>query len=326
MKRQRTIPVLVCLLIIPVASAITFTEDFSANPAANGWQIFGNPNLFHWDSTNQNLRVTWDSSQTNSYFHRPLGTILTRDDDFQLGFDLTFEDYAGGVSPGKPGAFEAAIGFFNLDQAAQPNFSRGAGKNATYGARNLVEFDFFPAFGMFLPTIAQVVVGTNYTDWLFNHDNLYEMTPGETFHVAMNYAAATHTLTTLISNQAAQYGQTQTIAVDAANDFRVMTFSINSYSDQHSIDSLRAHGVVDNVILTVPPPPVENLSGGFAGANWQVQLTSRTNWIYRLERTTDFQAWAITTAPTPGNGAILTLEDTNPPTAGANYRVRAQRP
>ena len=105
-------------------SATTFTEDFSTDPAANGWQIFGNTNLFQWDSTNQNLRVTWDSSLTNSYFHRPLGTILTRDDDFSLNFDLTFADYASGTTPGKPYAAPVAIGFLNLDQAAHTNFSR----------------------------------------------------------------------------------------------------------------------------------------------------------------------------------------------------------
>ena len=65
-----------------------FTENFSADPLQNGWQIFGDTNLFQWDSTNQNLDVTWDSSQTNSYFYNPLGTILAKSDDFSLSFDL----------------------------------------------------------------------------------------------------------------------------------------------------------------------------------------------------------------------------------------------
>ena len=326
MKPWRTIFTLIGWLALSAADAATFTENFSSNPAANGWQVFGNANLFQWDSTNHNLRVTWDSSQANSYFHRPLGTILTRDDDFQLSFDLTFEDYAGGVRPGKPYAFPAAIGFLNLDNASHTNFSRGAGINATYGPRNLVEFTFFPAFDVFLPTIAQIVISTNNT-WLYNHDNLREMTPGEMFRVTMNYAAATQTLTTTVSNNAAQYGEAQTIVVTGSNfDFRVATLSISSYSDVRSQDSILAHGVVDNLTVVTPPSPVENLAGGFVDVNWRAQFTSRSNWNYVLERTTDLATWTEASTTSPGTGATLMLADKNPPADHAGYRVRANRP
>jgi hypothetical protein len=313
------------VLLVPLLPAVTFTEDFATNPAANGWQCFGNTNLFQWDRTNQNLRVTWDSAETNSYFHRPLGTILTPEDDFQLSFELTFEDYAGGVLPGKPGAFEAAIGLLNLDQATRTNFFRGAGRNAL-GPLNLVEFNFFPAFDVFLPTIAQTIVTTNHTDWLYNHDNLQEMTPGQTFRVNMNYVAAIRTLTTVVTNNAAQYGPTQTIVVPASFDFRVATISISSYSGAYSLDSLLAHGIVDNFIVVTPPPPVENIVGSFVGGDWKIQFISRTNWFYTLERATDFESWVAVTSPTPGNGAMLVLTDTNPPASDACYRVRANRP
>lgn len=309
--------------------ATTFTENFSANPAANGWQNYGNTTLFTWDSTNQNLRVTWDSSKTNSYFHRPLGTILTPDDDFTLSFDLTFEDYASGVNPAKPGTFEAAIGFFNLDQATKTNFFRGAGVNATYGPRNLVEFDFFPAFDTFNPTIAQTLVGTNHTSWLYNHENLLELTAGQTFRVTMIFSATTRSLVTTLGNNAAQYGDTQTIIVPAAFEFRVTTLSISSYSDAIQpppSGSILAHGIVDNLILITPPPPVENLAGRFVGATWRVQFASRTNWLYTLERTTDFVAWNNATSATLGNGVTLTLTDLNPAPSAAFYRVRANRP
>ena len=315
-----------CLPII--SSASTFTENFSADPAAHGWQIFGNTNLFHWDITNQNLHVTWDSSQTNSYFHHPLGTILTRDDDFSLSFNLTFDDYVIGSTPGKPSTFETAIGFLNLDQATRTNFFRGAGVNATYGPKNLVEFNFFPAFDIFLPTIDQVIVSMKNV-WLFDDDNLYDLTPGETFRVNMNYVAATHTLTTVISNNAVQYGQTQTVAVPENFDFRVATLSISSYSDAIQPPpqgSILAHGTVDNFTVITPPPPVENLSGGFVGASWQVQFTSRTNWLYTLERTADLVTWTTATAATAGNGATLALSDMNPTSSQAFYRVGANRP
>lgn len=312
-------------LVALKAVAVTFTDNFSTAPAANGWQVFGNTNLFLWDSTNQNLRVTWDSSQTNSYFHRPLGTILNRDDDFRLSFDLTFDDYASGTTPGKPFAAPVAIGFLNMDQASHPNFARGAGINPTYGPKNLVEFNFFPAFDVFLPTIGQVIVSTN-NQWLYNDDNLMEMTPGETFHILMDYQAATRTLTTVVSNNGAQYGITQSIVVPDNFDFRVATLSVSSYSDVRDSGSVLAHGVVDNIAMTTPPPPVEDLTGGFVGNQWRVDFQSRTNWVYTVERTTDFQTWVALGPPSPGNGTTLRVSDTNPPAGNAGYRIRSQKP
>jgi hypothetical protein len=306
--------------------AATFSESFSTPPAANGWRTFGKTNLFHWDSTNQTLRVTWDSSQTNSYLHRPLGTILTRADDFRASFDLTLDDYASGVTPGKPYAFPLVLGFFNLTDATHTNFSRGTGINATYGPKNLVEFNFFPEFDIFQPTIAQVIVATNNSQWLYNHDNLLPLTTNQTFRVTMNYTAANRTLTTTVTNNGVPYGAAQTIVVPTNMDFRCGTFSISSYSDVRDNASLLAHGTVDNLTLVTPPPPVQNLAGGFSNVIWRTQFTSQTNWLYTLERTTNFLAWTGVSATTPGNGALLTLPDSAPPTARAAYRVRADRP
>src|SRR5438309_4565105 len=50
----------VSLLFAVGTSAATLAEDFSTNPSQNGWQIFGNTNLFGWDATNHQLAVTWD--------------------------------------------------------------------------------------------------------------------------------------------------------------------------------------------------------------------------------------------------------------------------
>jgi hypothetical protein len=57
-----------------------------------------------------------------------------------------------------------------------------------------------------------------------------------------------------------------------------------------------------------------------------VQFTSRTNWFYTLESTTNFTTWNAAALPTPGNGSTLTLIDSNPAPAAAFYRVRANRP
>jgi hypothetical protein len=66
------------------ARAFTFNENFAHNPSADGWQTFGDTNLFQWNSTNQNLGVTWDSTHTNSYFFHPLDFAVTANDDFRI--------------------------------------------------------------------------------------------------------------------------------------------------------------------------------------------------------------------------------------------------
>ena len=74
-------------------------------------------------------------------------------------------------------------------------------------------------------------------------------------------------------------------------DFRLDTLSISSYTDDGFGDSILAHGVVDNFVVTVPPPPVQNLTNTSSNGVWQAQFLSRSNWVYTLERTTDFQSW-----------------------------------
>jgi hypothetical protein len=317
--------VLLALFAASFAGAATLQENFSNDPGSDGWRIFGNTNLFQWDATNQNLAVTWDSSQPNSYFYHSLGTILARDDSFHLSFDLVFQDYAIGTNPDQPYTFEAAVGFLNLANATQTNFSRGVGVDPTYGPDDLVEFDFFPAFASFSPTIAQVIVSTN-NAWLYNNNNLLEMTPGELFHVELAYSGTTRTLTTTVTNSGVQYGQTQTILVPANFDFRATAVSVSSYSDQHADGSILAHGTVDNLVITVPPPPVQNLTGAFSNGVWQVHFTGRTNWLYTLERTRDFQSWTNASAAMPASATNLFLLDPNPPADKAFYRVEAQRP
>src|ERR1035438_7857112 len=76
--------------------ATTITENFTNNPSADGWQIFGDTNLFRWDSTNHNLAVTWDSAQPNSYFYHPLGATLNSASNFMFTFDFQLNDIAIG--------------------------------------------------------------------------------------------------------------------------------------------------------------------------------------------------------------------------------------
>ena len=309
-----------------LSEAVTLTENFSSNPLADGWQIFGDTNLFQWDSLNQDLQVTWDSSQPNSYFYHPLGTILSRDDDFELSFDLTLLDETNGMTPGQPYTFEIAVGFLNLVSATRTNFYRGSGVNAAYGPVNLVEFNFFPAFSTYEATIDQVVVGTNNSKWLYNENNLLDLPLGDLFHIDMSYLGGPETLTTTLTNGGVQYGTTQIIQVPAGFDFRVGVVSVTSYSDQHSDGSILAHGILDNLVVTVPPPPVQNLTGSWSNGVFQAQFLSRGNWFYTLERTGDFQSWTGILSTTSSNSTYLVMQDTSPTPGKAFYRVCASRP
>ena len=73
--KKNSLPAIASLFVLSMAcvNANTIVERFTTDPALDGWQVFGDTNLFQWDSANQNLAVTWDSSQTNSYFYHLLG-------------------------------------------------------------------------------------------------------------------------------------------------------------------------------------------------------------------------------------------------------------
>src|SRR6266576_4552247 len=105
MKKNRSFALALAgaLVVCPqVSPATTLAEGFATDPLARNWIATGNTNLFHWNAANQNLEVTWDSSQSNSYFCRAFGTSLTEASDFMLGFDLQETDTTGGVNPSKP--------------------------------------------------------------------------------------------------------------------------------------------------------------------------------------------------------------------------------
>src|SRR5215468_9297510 len=116
-KNRLMVMVLAAMAGLSEAKSATITQDFSTNPFEKGWKIFGDSSLFQWDATNQNLRVTWNSAQPNSYFYHWLGTILARDDDFTVAFDLQLREPPGPTPGPKTNTFEIAIGLLNLDQA-----------------------------------------------------------------------------------------------------------------------------------------------------------------------------------------------------------------
>jgi hypothetical protein len=308
------------------AWAATIQENFSTNPSNRGWRVFGETNLFTWDTANQDLQVTWDSSKPNSYFYHSLGTVLGRDDDFSMAFDLRLNDIGPGLNTNKSGAFEVAIALLNFSEAADTNFLRGTGTNSP----NLIELDYFRDAG-FGATIWPTFISSNS---VFNYNGLSDYTllglaTGDLYHIVMSYTASNSTLITTMTQNGSTFGPINSVPLSTNfTDFRVDTFAVCSYSDVgDDFDSLLAHGTLAKLVITTPPPPLAGVSGGFvAGDKWQVQFTGRSNWLYTLQRTTDFQTWTSASSTVSGGLTNQVLQDAAPTSARAFYRVRAHRP
>jgi hypothetical protein len=307
------------------ARAATFQDSFATDPLANGWAVYGDTNLFAWDPTNQNLAVTWDSSQTNSYFYRPLGTILGESDDFGFAFDLQFSSVIVGVDTNKPDTFEVAMGLSSFQSASDPALERGIGVDPVHGVRNIAEFDYFPDSG-YGATVSPTIVSSN-NQFATSFSFPLTMDPGALFHVVMTYTASNLTLVTSMTRNGQSFGPIKkTVLGTSFTDFRLDQFAISSYSDAGADGSILAQGTVDNIVIMTPPPPIGYVSGSFTNGTWQVEFESNTNWVYTLRRSKDLIQWNDASTLTPGNGMNLFLQDTNNISNQAMYRVEAERP
>lgn len=303
------------LFVLSVVSAFaaTITENFSTNPLQHGWQIFGDTNLFQWDSANQNLAVTWDSSQTNSYFYHPLGTTFTKADSFCVLFDLNLTDVNA------KNYFQLAVGLCNFADATSTNFSRANGNSP-----NLFEFDYFPdgplSYG---PSIDATLIDTN-SNFYFAFDASRPLANGMIYRVVLTHQAGASSISGQVFTNGQIFTSLPGIAAYGANDFRLDTLSINNYTTTDDIygDSLLAHGTVDNLAFA-SPLPIDLVKTIAAGT---IQFSSDTNWLYTLEQSADLNTWSVAAPALLGNGTNLILQATNLPADKSFYRVRADLP
>lgn len=310
-------------MAVQVTTAADFFEDFTTAPSLEYWRIHGDADLFQWNPAGH-LDVTWDSSRTNSYFFHPLGTILARDDDFTLAFDLTLRSIDPGYREGKPGTFQVALGFINLADAARTNFFRGQG---TGNVKNLAEFNYFPNTGFgatYWPAVWSTNASLSYRD--ANDYTLIELPLNTVLRIELTYTATNRTLQSVMLADGQPFGPLNPLVLSSFfTDFRVDAFAICSYSDEGTDDSLLATGEIDNVRLTLPPPPVGELVLLRNAGDWQLDFASRTNWFYQVEATMAFDGWQPEGSEVPGSGEGLSL----PVGAGVSprfWRVRATRP
>jgi hypothetical protein len=272
------------------------------------------------------MDVTWDSTQTNSYFYHPLGTTLTGGDSFTLAFDLELNQ-AEAFNYG----FELAIGLFNYSEATNADFQRSTGMNSP----DLVEFDYFPEVTSSGATVWPALVDSNST--LNYNDNsasdyaLYAPNLDDWYHIVMTYCASNQTIVMTMTNFEQTSGITVVEPVNTTDnyipfaDFQVDTLSISSYQDDGFGDSIYAQGEVSNIVLTLPPT-AQNLSCAFTNGASQVQCMSDVNWDYMLERSADLASWMDISTNCGSMGTVLTFNDTNAPSDKAFYRVRISQP
>ncbi|MEI7729191.1 MAG: hypothetical protein WCO56_06450 [Verrucomicrobiota bacterium] len=326
MKQRKHIPgVLALWAVFTVAApAAQLFEDFSSDPTARGWKVHGDTNFFVWNAANQNLEVTWDSSQSNSFFYLPLGTMVSEQDDFQFGFDLKMSDIRIGSTPGKRFTFQIALGLMNQTNTLATNLFIGTGN----GVRNLVEFDYFPDSG-FGATFALAVVKTN-SAYEYSHNYPLEMTTDDLYHLQITYTSSNKTMQMSATCNGVLFGlgtnsSMNPLVFTNQAGFRVNCFSVTSYNDGKGTGSVLAHGVVDNVSVTCPDPPVAKIQGGLTNGNWEIGLSSQTNWVYGLQRSADMKTW--TNVATVNGGGPIALRDTNRPTSKPGfYRIMATKP
>ena len=340
LKRRLLVLALAGVSLVFTSRAVTVVEDFSTDPLAQGWQVFGDASLFNWDSSQGDLEVTWDSSHTNSYFFFPLGFQLTRYDDFSLEFDLVLKDVASGNEPGKTGPMELGFGLLNHAEATSTNFMRGA-----YGsAPDVAEFDYYPAGyydlgGGYLyqvkPTATpSFISGVSPTDYApeFLDAYEYELPTNVPIHVSLSYSAVSQTALLSVTTNQEVLGPVPALVLNTpensqfadTDNLHLDMFSISSYSSAgDDFDSVLAHGVVDNLRVTASLRPIAAISGALTNGQWQVQFFTHTNWVYTLERTMDFKAWTPVSSTLRGTEGFMSLPDTNGLPAKAFYRVRA---
>ena len=318
------------------APGVTVTEGFITNPLDHGWELFGDSDLFHWNVEAQNLDVTWDSRRTNSYLRLPLGTLLTRRDDFSVSVDLTLKDIQAGVDSNKPGAMQIAFGFQKKIDADAPRFYRATGSDAP----NLAEFNFFPDSG-FGPTVWPAIYSTNGgMNYSGSSDfAIFDLPLDLPMRVVLSYTATNETMNLAITTNGVLVGREVSVGISTNSTdlskpftaFELDSFAIASYSDAGQsgdyTSSILAHGVIDNLVVTYPPPPIVDLRGSFTGSAWNGTFLSRTSWVYELQGSTDLSAWTKAGGPYAGTGGQLTVGDAQAAEAGFRYyRIKATRP
>src|SRR5690606_31267307 len=105
--------------------------------------------------------------------------------------------------------------------------------------------------------------------------------------------------------------------VSTNSGFLLDAFAISSYSDAGQnpqfAGSILAHGVIDDIELIIPPPPIRTARGSRVNDRWLHEVLTLPGWNYLLESSDDLRAWSEVTTSVPGTGDQITLEESVAP-------------
>jgi hypothetical protein len=249
-------------------------------------------------------------------------------------FNLRLDDLMLGIDSTMPLTFPICIGFLNLAEAERPSYLRGSGVDATHGARSLAEFAYFPDSG-FGATVSMALVSAS-NKFAYSHSFPVELTLGDVFHVKMTFDPSAQVMAMELLRNGQPYGEQPDNTIRPLTypatygDFALDAFSITTYNDAGQVPpqyagSILAHGIVDDIVITWPDPPVASIQGAFDQSQWTVQFIGKAGWGYTLQRTTNFVSWDNVVTSQGIDGAMQ-LVDPNANSVNAFYRISADRP
>ncbi len=319
------------LLISPAQIAPKVAGD-----SFDSWLPAGDPTLFSREGGD--VVVNWDSARPNSYCYVPLGFTVTPAEDFKVTLVFHLDSLAVGTTPGKLDTFEIAAGLINLTNALDPGLFRGAGIDPLHGARNLVEFDYFPAAGFITATVASTIA-TAGNQILYSHNYPMPLDLGVVYKIEMSFTAQDRTLRSVLWRQdgSGLFGDPGTELkplVFGTNypDFAVDALALINYSDagqnppQFS-GSLQGRGVFQAARLTLYDRPAMSIER--RGNALEIRFETNTGWTYQLESRVGNGAWQPIGPAVTGTGQPATVElaMSEPPSSNAAtlFRVSAQR-
>lgn len=306
----------------PKAVAGVVVEEFDSDPASRGWSTVGASNWVQWDSVAKDLRVHWDSSRSNSFFVLPLGTTLRTSDAFAVEFDLRMESVGPRV-PERPSILQVAIGFVRRDLLPDGNPGRLSGS-----ARNLVEWDWFPAseipgFGTSPDAISPAVFGDT-GNRAFSFDNFYNPGDGALWRVRMSFDPVKRRLETTLRRDGVDVGPVNPVVLSSAfQSFEVDSLAIINWSEAPTrLDSLDAVGRLDHLRIELPDPPMSAVAMTTHGV---ISFTGASGWKFTLLASSNLSEWTELSSA-PGTDGRMELVDVRKAAFPVQfYRVRADR-
>jgi hypothetical protein len=297
-------------------------EEFDQDPAQHGWQSVGASELFRWEPNPGTLRVHWDSSRSNSFFVLPLGFTLTTAEPFSFEFELTMDSVGPRVTE-RPSILQVAAGLVRRDLLPDGMPARLAGS-----ARNLVEWDWFPAsdipgFGGSPDAISPAVFGDTGSR-AFSFDNFFNPGDGATWRVRLTNDPVHRVVETRLWRNGIEQDPVNPVRLPATfGESVVDSFAIINWSESGTrLDSLEAVGHVDHVRLQLPDPPLGIVTMRSQGV---VTFNGAAGWTFTLMASGDLIHWSDV-ASAPGAGGAMQLTYLRDGVYAIQfYRVRANR-